>query len=200
MSIAGSPSGASPTDRRLYLLRHAKSSWTDADLPDHDRPLAGRGRRAADAIADHMRAEAIAPVLVLCSTARRARETCERVGPALGTAPVRYEAGLYGASATSLLERLRGLPDDVGSVLLIGHNPAIEDLARLLVTANGGAAGPGPGGAIPGDLERMRAKFPTAAIAVLEFHGTWPGLAPGEARLTAFVTPRDLGPGQAEGS
>ena len=86
-----------------------------------------------------------------------------------------------------------------GTLLLIGHNPAIEDLALLLATAPGGAAGPGPAGAAPGDLERMRSKFPTAAIAVLEFHGTWPGLAPGEARLTAFVTPRDLGPREEKG-
>ena len=180
MSTPGSPFGASPTDRRLYLLRHVKSSWTDADLADHDRPLAGRGRRAADAIADHMRAEAIAPDLVLCSTARRARETCERIGPALGAAPVRYEAGLYGASAMSLLERLRGLPDDVGSVLLIGHNPAIEELAVAL--------------ARPSRRRRdLEVKFPTGALATLTGPlPSWRGLDHDSVELVAFVRPRDL--------
>src|SRR5919198_777243 len=114
MSSLGSQAGAPPAGRRLHLLRHAKSSWKDPD-----RPLARRGRRAADAIARHMRDEAIAPELVLCSTARRARETCEGIGPALGAAPVRYEPELYGASAATLLERVRSLPDDVESVLLI---------------------------------------------------------------------------------
>ena len=180
MSTPRSVFSASPTDRRLYLLRHAKSSWKDADLADHDRPLAGRGRRAADAIADHMRDEAIAPELVLCSTARRARETCERVGPALGTAPVRYEAGLYGASATSLLERLRGLPDDVGSVLLIGHNPAIEELAVTL-------ARPSP------RRRDLELKFPTGALATLTGPlPSWRGLDHDSAELVAFVRPRDL--------
>jgi phosphohistidine phosphatase len=72
--------------KRLYLLRHAKSSWKDASLPDHDRPLAGRGRRAAKAIARHLRDQGIEPELVLCSSARRARETFERIEPALGGA------------------------------------------------------------------------------------------------------------------
>jgi len=95
---------------------------------------------------------------------------------------------------------IREVPPATGTLLLIGHNPAIEDLALLLATPRGPAAGTGPAAAAPGDLERMRSKFPTAAIAVLEFPGAWPGLAPGRARLTAFVTPRDLDPGQAEGS
>ena len=180
MSTPGSPSGGSPADRRLYLLRHAKSSWKDADLADHDRPLAGRGRRAADAIADHMREEAIVPELVLCSTARRARETCERIRPALGAATVRYEPGLYGASATSLLERLRRLPDDVASVLLIGHNPAIEELAVTL-------ARPSP------RRRDLELKFPTGALATLTGPlPSWRGLDHDSAELVAFVRPRDL--------
>ena len=151
-----------------------------ADLADHDRPLAGRGRRAADEIANHMREEAVAPDLVLCSTARRARETCERIRPALGGAPVRYEPGLYGASATSLLERLRGLPDDVGSVLLIGHNPAIEELALTL-------ARPSP------RRRELGARFPTGALATLTGPlPSWRSLDHDTAELVAFVRPRDL--------
>jgi phosphohistidine phosphatase len=180
MSIPDSPAGAPQTSKRLYLLRHAKSSWKDADLADHDRPLAGRGRRAADAIAHHMREGAIAPELVLCSTARRARETCERIRPALGGAPVRYEPGLYGASATSLLERLRSVPDDVGSVLLIGHNPAMEELAVTVARPS----------ARRRDLE---GKFPTGALATLAApFPSWRSLDRGSAELVAFVRPRDL--------
>jgi phosphohistidine phosphatase len=118
--------------KRVYLLRHAKSSWKHPELPDRDRPLAGRGKRAAKAIVKHMRAQEFEPELVLCSTARRARETLERIEPALGRAPVRVEGELYGASARELLVRLRRLPDDVGSVLVIGHNPGMHELASEL--------------------------------------------------------------------
>src|SRR5690349_1713094 len=188
---------ADDSGRTLVLFRHAKSAWPD--VADHDRPLARRGIRAAPAMGRWLREAGLLPGQVLCSTARRARETWQFAQAGLAaTPPVTFDARIYEAAAADLLAVIREVPPATGTLLLIGHNPAIEDLARLLVTANGGAAG--PGGATPGDLERMRAKFPTAAIAVLEFHGTWPGLAPGEARLTAFVTPRDLGPGQAEGS
>src|SRR5262245_6241843 len=115
--------------KHLYLLRHAKSSWKDTSLPDHDRPLAGRGRRAAKAIAGHLREQGIEPELVLCSTARRARETLERIEPALGASALCLEDELYAAGAPALLERLRSVPDPVGSVMLIGHNPALEELA-----------------------------------------------------------------------
>ena len=151
--------------RSLYLLRHAKSSWDDAALDDHDRPLAGRGRRAAAAIARHMDEQGIAPELVLCSTALRARETCER----LGLTEVRYERGLYAASAEELLERVRAIDENVGTAMLIGHNPGMEDLGFALTG------------------ERME-KFPTGALAVLELED-WSAL---RATLVAFVRPRDL--------
>src|SRR5919108_5777471 len=94
----------------IYLLRHAKSSW-DTGEPDHERPLAPRGRRAAKAMRRHLRAQRIEPELVLCSTARRARETLERIEPALGGSDVLVERELYGASRGELLERLRSVPD-----------------------------------------------------------------------------------------
>ena len=166
--------------RRLHLLRHAKSSWKEPDLADHDRPLAGRGRRAADAIGRHLAASQVAPELVLCSTARRARETWERIEPSLTGAPVRYEPELYGASAATLRERVRGVPDDVGSVLLVGHNPAIELLAADL-------ACPSP------LLDDLEAKFPTGALATLAVpSASWRGLGGECAELVAFVRPRDL--------
>jgi len=181
------------------LFRHAKSAWPD--VADHDRPLARRGIRAAPVMGRWLREAGFLPGQVLCSTARRAQETWQfaQVGLA-ATPPVTFDARIYEAAATDLLAVIREVPPATGTLLLIGHNPAIENLALLLATAPGGAAGPAPGGAAPGDLEQMRSKFPTGAIAVLEFHGTWPGLAPGGARLTAFVTPRDLGSGHDDGS
>jgi phosphohistidine phosphatase len=166
--------------KRLYLLRHAKSSWKDTSLPDHDRPLAGRGRRAAKAIARHMREQGIEPDLVLCSSARRARETLDRMEPAVGTPAVRVEPDLYAASARALLERLRSVLDTVESVMLIGHNPGLQDLALDLARWS----------PTVGDLA---AKYPTAALENLEFSAsTWRELDHGTAELIVLVRPRDL--------
>jgi phosphohistidine phosphatase len=155
--------------KRLYLLRHAKSSWKQPELADHDRPLAGRGRRAATAIRRHLREQGIDPDLVLCSPARRARETLERIEPSLGRGAVRVEPELYGASAASLLHVLRAVPDDVESVLLIGHNPGIADLTER--------------------LSGFDEKFSTAALATFEL-SSWATLE--RAALIDFVRPRDL--------
>ena len=166
--------------KRLYLLRHAKSSWKQPDLADHERPLAGRGRHAANAIARHLLEHEIAPELVLCSTARRARETCELLLPALETATVHHEPALYGASTAELLERLHEVPDGTGSVLLIGHNPALEQLALEL-------ARPSPA------RRELAVKFPTAALASLDFPGpSWRELDEAGADLIGLVRPRDL--------
>ena len=164
--------------QRLYLLRHAKSSWDDPGLADHDRPLAPRGRKAAKAIGRHLRERGIEPALVLCSSATRARETLERIRLAGGEAHIERE--LYGAGADALLARLRELPADVPSVLLIGHNPGMEELALLL-------AREGPA------VRELEAKFPTAALATLALRGTgWSTLDRGTAELVDFVRPRDL--------
>jgi phosphohistidine phosphatase len=166
--------------KRVYLLRHAKSSWKDTGLPDHDRPLAGRGRRAAKAIARHLRGHGIEPELVLCSTARRARETLERIEPALGSPAVLVERDLYPASAPALLERLRRVPDAVESVMLIGHNPGLQDLALDL--------------ARPSPMAReLATKYPTAALATLAFGAAnWQEIDHATADLVAVVRPRDL--------
>lgn len=160
--------------KRVLLLRHAKSSWDDPALADHDRPLAPRGRKAAKLIGAHLRHEQISITLVLCSSARRARETLELVAP---SGEVRIESELYGASADQLLERLRHVPDEADAVLLIGHNPSIQDLAVDL-SADGG--------------ELARRKFPTCALAMLTLSGPWHALEPRHAELLAFVTPREL--------
>ena len=96
--------------RRLYLLRHAKSSWKNASLRDRDRPLSGRGRRAAKAIAEHLRDEGIDPELVLCSPAVRAVETLEGIEPVMGRRSLRVEPAIYGAGADQLLGLVRAVP------------------------------------------------------------------------------------------
>jgi phosphohistidine phosphatase len=167
--------------KRVYLLRHAKSSWKDGSLADRDRPLAGRGKRAAKAIAGHLEAERIRPDLVLCSPARRTRETLERVEGAFGDrVEARLEEALYGASEAELLAVLEALPDDVGAVMLIGHNPGLEELALAL-------ASEGPG------LARMREKFPTAALATIDLPADrWSEIERGSGELAGYVRPKDL--------
>jgi phosphohistidine phosphatase len=169
--------------KRIYLLRHAKSSWKQEGLADHDRPLAGRGRWAAGAIADHLRSSGIEPERVLCSTARRARETLDPIASAFPASEVEFQRELYGAGAQELLERLRRLPDTVASVLVIGHNPGIEELATELAR---------PGAPLLAELEP---KYPTGALAALAFAGkSWSELDARSADLVGFVRPRDLAP------
>jgi phosphohistidine phosphatase len=167
--------------RRVYLLRHAKSSWKDRSLADRDRPLAGRGRRAAKAVARHLEAEGIRPDLVLCSPARRTRETLERVEGAFGDrVEARLEETLYGASEAELLARLKALPQQVGSVMLIGHNPGLEELALALASEGAG-------------LARLREKYPTAALATIDLSANdWSAIERGSGALVAYVRPRDL--------
>jgi|SRR5882757_1301804 len=163
----------------LLLLRHAKSSWDDPTLADHERPLARRGRRAAEAIGEHLRAEGLRPSLVVCSPAQRTRETLELlslVGP-----EVRLEDAVYDASESELAAVVRGLPEVVKSVLVIGHNPALGDLAARLSGQDRSE-----------EANRLREKFPTGALAVFESEETWRDLASGGGtRLASFRTPRD---------
>jgi phosphohistidine phosphatase len=166
--------------KRLYLLRHAKSSWDDPALADHDRPLAPRGHRTTKLVADHLRRERIAPALVLCSPALRTRETLDGIEPALGEVPVRVERELYTASDSDLLDRLRTVPDAVQSVLLIGHNPAIQALTLRLARSGG-------------ELASVERKYPTGALATLAFRGSWHRLDDNRAKLEGFVRPSDLG-------
>lgn len=165
---------------RLFLLRHAKSSHDDPGLADRDRPLAPRGTRAAKAMGRYMRDHELSPALVLCSSATRARQTLDGLTAGIGSSPrVVIEHELYEASASGLLERLRRIGDDVPSAMLIGHNPAMERLALDLA-----ARGP--------DLADLARKYPTGALALLEFDGSWSDLDADGARLLAFVKPRDL--------
>jgi phosphohistidine phosphatase len=168
----------------ILLLRHAKSAWGQPGLDDHERPLNKRGERAAEAMAEHIVHNAPRPDLILCSTAVRTRQTLAPLVHRLTNPvpPIALEKGLYLASEQALLVRLRAVPEDVRTVLLIGHNEGIGELAAAL-------AGSGD----PASLDYMHEKFPTGALATLEVaHGLWRDLAPGAAELMAFVRPRDL--------
>jgi phosphohistidine phosphatase len=167
--------------RTLTLLRHGKSSWSDPAVADIDRPLAPRGKRAARLIAKYMRKKKIRPALVLSSPSRRTRQTLEGIESSLGKGSrVEFAPELYAAAEEELLERLRAVPDSAESVMLIGHNPGLHDLARAL--ASRGV-----------DLPRLDEKFPTGALATLVIDSdTWATLAPGDAELVDYIVPKQL--------
>ncbi len=168
-------------NRTVILLRHGKSSWSDSTLADIDRPLAPRGERASRKLAKYMRRKRIQPALVLCSPSLRTRQTLEAIESSLGKrCAVEVVPQLYAASEQELLERLQALPESVSSVMLIGHNPGLHNLA--LVLASRGA-----------DLPRLEEKLPTGALATLVVHSeSWTTLSPGEAELVEYVVPRQL--------
>ncbi|MEU7561430.1 SixA phosphatase family protein [Streptomyces eurythermus] len=173
------PAGTGPL-RRLLVLRHAKSAWPEG-VEDRLRPLAPRGLRDAPAAGRVLAAAGSLPDLALCSTAVRARRTWELVAAEWATPPpVRYDRRLYAAGVPELLEVVREVPAEVRTLLLIGHNPGLAELVAALA-ADGLDVTP----------ERVRARFPTSAIAALTWHGTtWRALAPGTALLTSFTVPR----------
>jgi phosphohistidine phosphatase len=168
--------------RTLMLMRHAKSSWDQPQLDDLERPLARRGREAAPLIARSIKKNDWKPDLVVCSPAARAHETWQLMTPVLGDVDCKTLRTIYPGAPGRLLEVLRRVADDVETLMLIGHNPGLGRLAADL-------CGTGP----KGPLERLRSKFPTAALAVIEFEvERWEEVAPGAGRLRAFVRPKDL--------
>jgi phosphohistidine phosphatase len=177
-----------PPAKQLFVLRHAKSSWDNPGVDDRERPLAPRGQRACKVIAEYLRANGIEPELVLCSSARRTRETLEGIAP---TGKHLIESELYSATTGDLVDRLRRLPDDVKSVMLIGHNPAVQMLVLRLARRDREAA------EARAAVER---KFPTGALATLTFECGWSELEPGRARLAAFLTPKELNGKSAAGA
>lgn len=162
----------------LYLLRHAKSSWGEETLPDRDRPLSSRGRRACELLVEHLRREQVSVDLVLCSPATRTRQTLELIAPGFDR-PVEalFEDRLYEASATELLARVQAVDESVASLMLIAHNPAIQELARNLVRTR---------------AKVLESKFPTGALATLLVRSSWSSLVADSATLIAVVKPREL--------
>ncbi len=170
--------------KQLLLYRHAKSAWDDPQLEDFARPLAPRGRKAAPRMGRTMAARGWQPQRVLCSAARRTWQTWELTAPELGGSPqVKSLRGLYLASPAQILREIHRTPETVERLMVIGHNPGLETLARRL-------AGPDSGGA---ELARLQEKFPTAALAVFAVPlEQWRALTWSGARLTAFLRPKDL--------
>jgi len=173
--------------RTLLLLRHAKSSWDDPGLEDFDRPLAPRGETAAPIMAAYIEKKELWPDLVLCSPAVRARQTwalvARRLGDKAAVAAVKELRGLYLGAPSRLLEAIRRAPDAATRVILVGHNPGMEHLATAL-------SGPA---SKPKAMAKLHAKFPTAALAEIEFEAAaWRDIAPGTGRLKRFVRPKDL--------
>lgn len=171
--------------RQLLLLRHAKSSWDDRDLPDHDRPLNPRGKQAAGAMRGAMANLGLCPDLVLVSTARRTRETAAALEPWPETPLVELMDSLYLASAPALLAALQAVAETVRSVLLVGHNPGLHELAvKLVGTEAMTLANP--------DTRRLSEGYPSGALTEFSVPGPWGGLAEGGGRLVRFLSPRDL--------
>jgi phosphohistidine phosphatase len=169
--------------RQLLLLRHAKSSWDDASMPDRERPLNARGRRSAAAMRQAMRDLGLSPDVVLVSTARRTLETLQALEPWDDAPLIEPMDSLYLANPMQLTAALHGVAETVRSVLLIGHNPGMHDLALSLAGA----------GALRGHGQNERALahgFPTGALAEFVVTGSWWDLREGGARLVRFLTPR----------
>lgn len=172
---------------RLLLLRHAKSSWPSGAI-DVDRPLAARGRKAAVLMGDYLKDEGLQPDLALISPARRTEETWDLVQEALGAVESRHEPRIYEAPAARLLTVVQEVSPAKRVLLIIGHNPGLEDLAKLLI-----------GDGNPDDCRRLGRKYPTAGLVVIDFSArNWADVKARGGRLERFVTPRLLGAGEDE--
>jgi len=170
--------------RQLLLLRHAKSAWDDPSHSDHARALNARGRANAISLRQTMQSLGLIPDVVLVSSARRTLQTLEALAPWEETPLIEPMDGLYLATAPHILAVLRGVADTVRSVMVIGHNPGLHDLAMTLTGAHAMAT--------PTPLTRRLAEgFPTAALAEFTITPRWGDLAEGSGRLVRFLAPRD---------
>lgn len=170
--------------RHLMLLRHAKSAWTETGMDDRDRPLTPRGQRAAQAMGQVMLDRGLLPDLVLCSPAKRARETWALVAEGLKTAPKMlvdeaiYDFGNGGRIAKAVAQR----GGDAATVLIVGHNPSLERLANRLAKTGAHKL-----------RDRLEKKFPTAALTVIDFDiEDWAALDGATGDLSHFIRPRDV--------
>jgi phosphohistidine phosphatase len=169
----------------LTLLRHAKSSWDDPVSRDFDRPLNKRGRKAARVVGRAMRDEGLAFDAIIASPAVRVVETLRDVGDGYGRAlEPEQDPDLYLASPSVLLERIHHVDDQVERLLVVGHNPGLEQLALLLT-----------GGEENSLRQEVEVKYPTATLAEIRFDvGSWAEVAATGGTLTRFIRPRDLDP------
>ena len=172
--------------KTLGLFRHAKSGWADPRARDFDRPLSERGERGAALMGTHIRDFGVKFDRVLASPAVRVAETIENASKAFGRSfPVEWDRRIYLASSATLLELLQGVEGDPAAVLMVGHNPGLEDLIFDLVPDDGSSP----------LRDEVEVKFPTATFAVLEFDiASWGDLTEGSGRFTHMTRPRDLDP------
>jgi len=168
---------------RLLLLRHAKSTWDDEALADHDRPLNARGRSALPLMGRHMAAHGLSPQKILCSTAQRTRETLAGILPFFdGELEVRLTRDLYEAGEDRMIDQIRAHGAAARTLLVIGHNPGLQETAIALI-----------GSGNPLFLEDIERKFPTAGLAVIDFPAMkWVDVEPKTGRIVAFFRPREL--------
>ena len=165
--------------RTLIAVRHAKSSW-DFDVDDHDRPLSGRGRRDSDALGKLLVQRSLRPDLVLCSTAVRTRETWDRAQAVGATAgEVRLVRAIYNAWVPELVRLVRNTPEDVSTLLILGHAPGIPDLVEHICIRTDSA-----------DWSRLDQKYPTSGLAVINVPGPWQEVGSSSAELVSFAIPR----------
>ena len=172
--------------KRLTLLRHAKSGWDDPVSRDFDRPLNAKGKRAARAIGQYLRDHDLHFDRITGSPAVRVVETLEEMAAALGeTIAPAWDKRVYLASGVTLLDVIHDTPDDIASLMLVGHNPGLEDLVLMLVPDRAGDEA----------RDQVEEKFPTASIAEILFDTDhWADIKPGSGSLVRFVRPRDLDP------
>jgi phosphohistidine phosphatase len=165
--------------RTLVLVRHGKSSW-DYDVDDHERPLSGRGRRDAEALGRFLSQRSMSVDLVLCSTAMRTKQTWDYAkagGAAAGE--IQYLREIYHAWVPELLTMIREVPDEIHTLLVLGHAPGIPDLVEHLCVRTESP-----------DWTQMDSKFPTSALAIVNVPGPWAELGKDRAELASFVVPR----------
>ncbi|MDE2163337.1 MAG: histidine phosphatase family protein [Alphaproteobacteria bacterium] len=173
--------------KRLFLLRHAKAGREEPGFDDKSRTLVERGREDATRIGRLLHDEVYVPDTVLCSTAARTKETLELILPELGAKPaVHYHAELYLAAAETILAMIRGARGESGSLMIVGHNPGLEECARELVREPAHRR-------MRKSYLTMLEKFPTCALAVIDFAVEhWRDVAASGGELEFFVRPKDL--------
>ena len=170
--------------KSLTLLRHAKSGWDDPVSRDFDRPLNPRGRRAARTVGAEMKAQGLRFDLVVASPARRVIETLDEVAAGYGEIAPSFDERLYLASVATLLDIVRRAPEGVGRLLLVGHNPGMEELALRLARRDSDAL-----------RSEVEIKYPTGTVAEIELPvERWAELKEGAGRIVRFIRPRDLDP------
>lgn len=171
--------------RTLYLLRHAKSDWSNPDVRDHDRVLAPRGLRAAKQLAAHVAKKELEVDRIYASSAQRVRETIQLVRPGLGDAPLTFRRSLYLIGGDELIAFIQALPDRHHSVMVVAHDPGLHEAAVALLASDQKNRRKA--------FARVKAKFPTGALLGMTFDAdTWAEVRPGFGKLCMFVRPRDL--------